>query len=128
MKILVVNGAGQAGLWEDIAGKDGKIESVKKFRKQIVAYAPNSAVAKKMWTENKEIDAWLIWNIWQVANPDIADLVPMSKKYVLYRDCGVALTKQGKDKELAKKFYEFVQSEDGADIFAKWGWITPKKK
>jgi accessory colonization factor AcfC len=81
-----------------------------------------------MWSEKKDIDAWLIWNIWQVANPDLADLVPMSKKYVLYRDCGVALTKQGKDKELAKKFYEFVQSEDGARIFAKWGWIKSKMK
>ena len=128
MKILVVNGSGQAGLWEDIAGKDGKIETVKKFRKNIVAYAPNSAAAKKIWVENKDIDAWLIWNIWQVANPDIADLVPMSKKYVLYRDCGIALTKQGKDKELANKFYAFVQSEDGARIFAKWGWITLKKR
>jgi accessory colonization factor AcfC len=128
IKVLVVNGAGQAGLWEDIAGKDGNIETVKKFRKNIIAYAPNSAVAKKMWAENKNIDAWLIWNIWQAANPDLADLVPMSKKYVLYRDCGIALTKQGKDKELAKRFYEFVQSEDGTRIFAKWGWITPKKK
>jgi accessory colonization factor AcfC len=52
----------------------------------------------------------------------------MSKPYVLYRDCGIALTKQGKGKELAKKFYEFVQSKDGARIFAKWGWITPEQK
>ncbi len=36
-------------------------------------------------------------------------------------------TKQGKGKELAKKFYEFVQSKDGARIFAKWGWIHPKR-
>jgi accessory colonization factor AcfC len=128
MKILVVNGAGQAGLWEDIAGREGSIETVKTFRKNIVAYAPNSAAAKKMWVENREIDAWLIWNIWQIANRDIADLVPMSTKYVLYRDCAIALTKQGKDKELARKFHEFVQSRDGARIFAKWGWITPEQK
>jgi accessory colonization factor AcfC len=63
-----------------------------------------------------------------VANRDLADLVPMSKPYVLYRDCGIALTKQSKGKELAKKFYEFVQSKDGAHIFAKWGWITPEQK
>jgi accessory colonization factor AcfC len=128
MKILVVNGAGQAGLWEDIAGRDGNVNTLKVFRRNIVAYAPNSAAAKKIWTENKDIDAWFIWNIWQIANKDLADLVPMSKKYVLYRDCGIALTKQGKEKEIARKFYEFVQSEDGARIFAKWGWITPKKK
>jgi len=128
MRLLVVNGAGQAGLWEDIAGKDGDIEAVKTFRKNIIAYAPNSGAAKKVWTENKDIDAWFIWNIWQVANRDLADLVPMSKPYVLYRDCGIALTKQGKGKELAKKFYEFVQSKDVARIFAKWGWTTPAEK
>ena len=126
MWLLVVNGAGQAGLWEDIAGKDGNIEAVKTFRKNIIAYAPNSGAAKKVWTENKDIDAWFIWNIWQVANRDLADLVPMSKPYVLYRDCGIALTKQGKGKKPARKFYEFVQSKDGARIFAKWGWITPE--
>jgi accessory colonization factor AcfC len=128
MKILVVNGAGQAGLWEDIAGRDGDIETLRTFRKNIVAYAPNSAAAKKTWVERKEIDAWFIWNIWQVANQDVADLVPMSKKYVLYRDCGIALTRQGKDKGPAKRFVEFVQSPDGARIFAKWGWMIPEKK
>jgi ABC-type molybdate transport system substrate-binding protein len=56
------------------------------------------------------------------------DLDTMSKKYILNHNCGIALTKQGKDRELAKKFYEFVQSEDGAHIFTIWGWIKPKKK
>lgn len=123
-KILVVNGAGQAGLWEDVAGRQGNIATVRAFRKNIVAFAPNSADAKKTWTERPEIDAWLIWNIWQVANPSLADVVPLEKTYAIYRDSGVALTQRGKNSVLAVQFVEFLQSSEGAKIFAKWGWMT----
>ncbi|GAB3628159.1 hypothetical protein PTE30175_02464 [Pandoraea terrae] len=50
VKILVVNGAGQNGVWEDVAGRLGDIRQVKALRSNIVAYAKNSAEAKKTWT------------------------------------------------------------------------------
>ena len=124
-KVLVVQGAGQTGLWEDIAGKQGSMETVRAFRKNIVAYAANSAEGKKYWVEKPEIDAWLIWNIWQVANPTIADLVSMGPDYVIYRDCGVAITEKGKKGPLARKFVDFLLSAEGGRIFAKWGWMAP---
>ena len=37
VKILTVAGAGQTGLWEDVAGRTGKIEMVRAFRKNIFA-------------------------------------------------------------------------------------------
>ncbi len=124
LKVLVVQGAGQNGLWEDVAGRKGDIRSVKALRGNIVAFAANSAEARSLWTERTDIDAWLIWNIWQVANKDLASLVPTEKDYTIYRDCGVALTKQGKEKPLAREFVAFLQSKEGAAIFAKWGWLT----
>ncbi len=124
IKIMVVNGAGQLGLWEDMAAKQGKIETLRAFKKNIVYFARNSAEAKNKWLSDPEIDAWLIWNIWQVSNPEIADFVPVSKKYVIYRDCGVALTFKGEKNPLARKFYEFLSSKEAAKIFRKWGWIT----
>jgi accessory colonization factor AcfC len=124
-KVLVVQGAGQAGLWEDVAGRQGSMETVRAFRKNIVAYAANSAEGKKIWIEKPEIDAWLIWNIWQVANPTIADLVSMGPDYVIYRDCGIALTEKGKKSPLARKFVDFLLAKEGGRIFAKWGWMVP---
>ncbi len=123
-KILVVDGAGQTGLWEDMAGKQGDIRIVMAFRKNIVFHAKNSAEAKKMWLKVKTIDAWLIWNIWQISNKDIADFVPVSKEFVIYRDCGIAMTFNGEKKAIVRKFYNFVQSKEAAKIFKKWGWIT----
>jgi len=124
VKVLVVQGAGQTALWEDMAGRKGSIATVRALRKNIAVFAANSAEARKAWVEKAELDAWLIWNIWQIANKDLADLVPVSQDYMIYRDSGIALTKQGKEKPTAAKFVEFVQSPDGAKIFGKWGWMT----
>lgn len=125
MNVLVVQGAGQTGLWEDIAGKQGDIRTVRALRNNIRAVMPNSADAKKRWGEDSSLDAWLTWDTWQRANPATADLVPIGERYVIYRDCGIALTKQGKTKKLAQQFVEFLLSPEGARVFAKWGWIAP---
>lgn len=128
MKVLVVQGAGQTGLWEDVAGRRGNIRTVRAFRRNIVFFAANSAEARARWNERKEIDAWLIWNIWETANPDLADVVPLSEEDRIYRDCGVALTRQGKAKAPAREFVDFLQSREGERIFARWGWITETKE
>lgn len=127
-RVLVVNGAGQNGVWEDAAGRQGSIESVRALRKNIVKYAKNSALAKQAWIDDPTLDAWLIWNIWQVANPTLADTVAIEPQYVIYRDTGIVATKQGAQKPAAKQFVEFLKSAEGAAIFHKWGWITTEKK
>ncbi len=124
IKILVVQGAGQTGMWEDMAGRTGDISIVRAMRRNIGSVAANSGEAKKTWTEDKSYDAWLIWNIWQVANPQLADLVPVAPKWRIYRDAGTALTIRGRDRVVARDFILFLKSRDGARIFAKWGWIT----
>lgn len=122
MKILVVNGAGQNGVWEDVAGRKGDIKTVRTMRANIVSYAANSAVAKTTWTENTDIDVWLIWNIWQVSNATLADVVTIEPEFAIYRDAGVGLTTQGTTKPSAKAFVAFLSSPEGARIFKKWGW------
>lgn len=126
VKVLVVQGAGQTGMWEDVAGHSGDIAVVRAFRKNIGAFAPNTGEARRMWSEDSTYDAWLVYNIWQVANPELADLVPLSSRWVVYRDCGVALTAKGGRREHARQFAQFLQSPAGARIFAKWGWMTGK--
>ena len=127
-RVIVVNGAGQNGVWEDAAGRQGDIESVRALRKNIVKYAKNSALAKQAWIEDPSLDAWLIWNIWQVANPALADVVPVEKEYVIYRDTGIVVTKKGDQSTAAQQFMLFLKSPDGAAIFQKWGWMTSANK
>lgn len=125
VKILVVHGAGQTGLWEDVAGRTGDIGAVRKLRANIGAFAGNSAIARKTWTDDPTYDAWLIWNIWQAANPALAETVEIDEAHRIYRDAGVVLTDRGRQKQLAAEFVAFLKSDGGAKIFRKWGWTAP---
>lgn len=124
VRILVVNGAGQTGAWEDMAGRKGDIETVKSLRRNIVVYAKNSAEARQKWIDAPDIDAWLIWNIWQAAHPDLAEVVKIEPDYAIYRDSNVVLTSQGKTRPAARQFVDFLASPEGARIFRKWGWMA----
>lgn len=124
MRVLVVNGAGQTGLWEDMAGRAGNIEVVRALRRNIVEVAPNSGVAKERWQGDATLDAWIIWTIWQVANRDLADAVAPGSEWTIFRDTGIALTQRGERKQHARRFVDFLLSASGAAIFRKWGWVT----
>lgn len=129
MRVLAVAGAGQTALWEDVAGRKGNIETVRALRRNLVLpEAANSAVARQQWTDDTSIDAWLIWNIWQVSNASLADSVPVEEPWRIYRDTGVVLTTRGKESAEARDFVRFLQSDEGKRIFAKWGWETGADK
>ena len=124
IKVLVANGAGQNGVWEDAAGRLGNIRTVRALRNNIVYHARNSAEAKDYRISHPDTDVCLIWNIWQVPNPKLADAVPIESKYVVYRDTAVALTRKGKARQAAIDFTSFLKSSEGQAIYKKRGWIT----
>ena len=121
-KIMVINGAGLRGVWEDMASRKGDLNTLASFRKNIVFFAKDSVEAKEVWIKNREIDVWMTWNIRQIPNERLADLVPLDSEHVIYRSCGITATQRAKGKPAAKAFIDFLQSKDGAAIFAKWGW------
>lgn len=126
IQIMVVNGSGQTGLWEDVAGRTGDIETLRAFRSNIKQFAANSAEARAAWLQQPGLDVWLIWTHWQVANRELADLVPIEEPYLIYRPTDVSLTRRGKTRAAAQRFVEFLESAEGARIFAKWGWTTTR--
>jgi len=125
VKLMVVIGSGQTGLWEDMAGKLGDIRTLRALRKNIVFFAANSDEAMKTWQEREDIDAWLTWNIWFMPLRDHAAMVPVSRDYRVYRQCSIALTQRGRTKPLAVQFTAFLTSPEGAGIFDSWGWMVP---
>lgn len=125
VRILVVHGAGQVGMWEDVAGRTGDVKLVDGIRRNIGFIAPNSGEAKKIWGRDDAFDAWLIWTIWQKESPASADLVPTEPENTIYRSCGVATARRSESKALAAEFSDFLQSPEGQKIFEKWGWRAP---
>lgn len=125
LRILVVQGAGQLGMWEDVAGRTGSVKLVDAVRRNIGFFAPNSGEAKKLWSSDLAYDVWLIWTIWQKESPASADLINIEPENAIYRSCGIAITNRSERKASAKEFSDFLQSSEGQDIFVKWGWMAP---
>ena len=121
LRVMVVHGAGQTGLWEDVAGRLGDIDTVRSIRRNIAMFASNSGEAKAAWEQDASFDAWLIWNIWQIANPALADVVPIEPAYRIYRDTGVALTRRGSRTPHAVRFAAFLESPEAAAFFSALG-------
>lgn len=122
IRVMVVNGAGQVGLWEDIAGRDGSLTTIRRLRRNIVAYASNSAAALALWRESDAPDAWIIYNIWSIAHPGVAQIIPLGKQYAIARDMGVAYTRIGKTNLAARRFRAFLTSPAAKVIFTRFGW------
>jgi accessory colonization factor AcfC len=125
VRILVVQGAGQVGMWEDVAGRTGNVKLVDGVRRNIASFAPNSAEAKKLWASDSAYDVWLIWTIWQKESPASADLINTEPESTIYRSCGIVMTYRSERKALAREFADFLQSPVGQRIFVKWGWLAP---
>ncbi len=122
LKIMVVNEAGLIGVWEDMLGKLKDMKTFRTIRSNIISYANNSAVAEKNWKENKNIDVWITWNIWQMMNAETSEFITLKDKYTIYRDCGIVLSKNGEKEEKVKLFYEYLKSAEAEKIFNKFGW------
>lgn len=123
--VMVVEGAGQDGLWEDLASRAGGLAFLRQLRGNIRVFAVNSGEARKAWLERPEIDAWVIWNIWQIANPAIADQVPVEPDITLYRSMAVAPARPGRHSAETRRFVQFLQSAEGSAIFQRHGWRAP---
>jgi accessory colonization factor AcfC len=125
LKVMVVQGAGQVALWEDMAGRGGDVRLVRALRRNIVLAAPSGDAARKAWAARRDLDAWITFDVWQVADPAAADLVPVSAEHVIHRSVGVALTRKGLRRPAAVGLARFLEGPEAAAIFRRWGWTVP---
>ncbi|TXE83191.1 AcfC family glycoprotein adhesin PEB3 [Campylobacter peloridis] len=124
VRIVVPEGAGKSntsgtGVWEDMIGRTQDIQTIAKFRSNIVAFTPNSGSARKLFAENKA-DAWITWIDWSKSNPDIGTAVAIEKDLVVYRTLNV-VAKENSSKEV-QDFINYLSSDEVKEIFAKYGW------
>ncbi|CAI1995140.1 MULTISPECIES: substrate-binding domain-containing protein [Serratia] len=125
MKIVVTEGKGTyntsgTGLWEDIAGRLGKLDDIKKVRANIVAFEQGSGAAFKSF-QNLKADAWITWSDWPIANADKVDMVTIEPERMIYRDFNLAISP--KADAGAAQFSAYLETAEGAQFFKEEGWL-----
>ena len=119
VRILNVDGAGQLGVWEDLAGRKNLIGPL---QEHIAVSSVNSAEGIKQWDENPSLDAWITYDSWQKRLPTTTDLVRFPREMTLYRGTPVAIASRSEQKTEAAAFIKFLHSEPAHAIFLRWGW------
>lgn len=121
INVMVVDGAGQVGLYEDMALKNGKRENLVKLRKNIKVYAKNSKIAIDEWNKNSNIDALIIWSHWAKVLGDKALFIE-DEEATVYRLAEIIPTKKGLQNKQALEFVKFIQSKEAQKIWKKHAW------
>lgn len=117
--IVDVNGAGQTGLWEDLAGRDGLIPAL---ARNIHVSVDTSAEAIALWKARPELDAWITYESWHYRLRDVTDLVRLPESERLYRGTPIAMTRRSARKNEAQAFVTHLRSDDCHAAFRRWGW------
>lgn len=124
LKVVVTEGLGDyntsgTGLWEDVAGRKGKLADVQKLRSNIIAFEQGSGASFRAFT-NQQADAWITWVHWPLNHQDKADFVEIEPERRVYR--GLLISKaQGADAS-TQRFIDFIDSPKGEPFFAQDGW------
>ncbi|PST27190.1 accessory colonization factor [Mesorhizobium plurifarium] len=124
-KIVVTEGAGIAntsgtGVWEDIAGRLGRLEDVAAFRRNIVAFEQGSGASFKAF-KALDADAWITWPNWPISNPETLEAVTLASDRAIWRDLSVALAPDA-DPE-AEAFLDYLISDEAQKIMSREGWV-----
>jgi accessory colonization factor AcfC len=119
IRLMVINGSDQTGLWEDAAGVRGLIPDL---QKRIAATVSTSTEAIEKWKTTETLDAWITFESWHYRLEDVTDLVRLPKEERIFRGTPVVSTHFHKNKEAARLFIEFLKTEQCHAVFQKLGW------
>ncbi|GIP33291.1 ABC transporter substrate-binding protein [Paenibacillus sp. J2TS4] len=119
VKIIDVNGAGQLGLWEDLAGRQGLIPGIDH---NIAVSVKSSAEAIELWKSNSSLDAWITYESWHYRLQDVTELIELPDQDKLYRGTPIAIAKHTDNRKEAQQFIDYLKTEDSHQVFQKWGW------
>jgi accessory colonization factor AcfC len=119
VRLLDVNGAGQLGLWEDLAGRLGLIPQI---QRNIAVSTPSTSEAIAAWRNQPDLDAWITFASWHDRLRDEADLVELPEAERLYRGTPVAVTRRSERRDLALAFVEYLAGEECHGVFRQSGW------
>jgi accessory colonization factor AcfC len=106
------------GVWDDLATKAGFTEQI---RKNTVAYADGCGELMS-FINKKKVDAILGWDAFKKLNVQTMDIVELPKDLQVHRSTAIGVITFSKNKELAKKFIDFLVSEKGKKIYEEYGW------
>jgi molybdate transport system substrate-binding protein len=106
------------GVWDDLATKAGFTDQI---RKNTIAYADGCGELMS-FINKKKVDAILGWDAFKNLNMQTMDTIELPKDLQVHRSTAIGILTFSKNKELSKKFIDFLVSEKGKKTYEEYGW------
>jgi accessory colonization factor AcfC len=108
------------GLWEDITGRLGLMD---KIRKNISYYA-NGCIAIVEAVADNQVDAAFGWTAFKHLEPDRIEVVELPKEQQVLRGTGVGMLSFAKDTKAARRFMDFLTTPEARAFYKEYGWVV----
>jgi len=108
------------GLWEDITGRLGLMDQIRKN----ISYYANGCIAIVEAVADNQVDAAFGWTAFQHLEPDRIEVVVMPKEQQVLRGTGVGMLSFTKDADAARKFMDFLTTQEARAFYKEFGWVV----
>lgn len=108
------------GLWEDITGRLGLMDQIRKN----ISYYANGCIAIVEAVADNQVDAAFGWTAFQHLEPDRIEVVEMPKEQQVLRGTGVGMLSFTKDADAARKFMDFLTTQEARAFYKEFGWVV----
>jgi accessory colonization factor AcfC len=108
------------GLWEDITGRLGVLNQIRKN----ISYYANGCIAIVEAVADNQVDAAFGWTAFKHLEPDRIEVVEMPKEQQVLRGTGVGMLSFAKDTDAARQFMDFLTTPEARAFYKEYGWIV----
>ena len=123
VKIGIAVGGCLKNVWDDMASKAGLTDQI---RKNITHHADACGSLMGL-IHSRKVDAIFGWNAFQGIWPDTCEIIELPETLQVFRSTVAGIISYTKDKELSKKFIEYLTSASMKKIYEGYGWIHQQK-
>ena len=109
------------GLWEDVSGRLGLIEPIRKN----ITYRANGCVAIVEAVATGQVDAAFGWNTFGLLEADRIQVIEMPREQQVMRGTCVGMLSFARQPELAEQFMDFLISPESRRCYQEYGWAVP---
>ena len=107
-----------ANLWEEVALRANMFHTM---RKRITSVSIGSSELITVLAR-REVDASIGWASIALLAPERVEMVPIPPEWCSWRVTSIGITPWSADRELARRFIDFLVSAEGQHVYQKFGW------
>lgn len=111
------------GVWDDIASKAGITDQIR----QNITHHADACGSLMGLIHSGKVDAIFGWNAFQGILPNTCEVIELPETLQVFRSTVAGIVSYTKERELSKKFIDYLTSAPIRKIYEGYGWIHQQK-